>query len=108
MLITICSASPSGERRCVISISRPGRCAVALVGSASIGCAAFLNSSNAQLLCRLEHDLHALEAKIGDEVPVLVLDPEAALRTLERGFGVLAAELGCFLVIRLGGVLILR
>jgi hypothetical protein len=50
MLIEISSASPSGDRRCVISIARPGKCAVALVGSTSDGGAAFSNSNNARLL----------------------------------------------------------
>ena len=48
-----------------------------------------------------------LKAKIGDEVPVFVSDPEAALRALECGLGVLIAELSGFLVVRLGGAFIL-
>src|SRR5262245_42775491 len=46
-LIEMCSASPAGERRCVISISRPGSCAVALVVSKSLACVVLLNSDKA-------------------------------------------------------------
>src|SRR5215470_10336883 len=37
-LMEICSARPSGDWRCTISILRPGRWATALVASVSLGC----------------------------------------------------------------------
>src|SRR5262249_49237981 len=48
-LIEISSASPSGERRCTISTSRPGRCAVARVASSSLGWLVPLNSDTGRL-----------------------------------------------------------
>jgi hypothetical protein len=49
-LIDICSASPSSDRRWTISISRPGRRAVALVASISGCCVGLSRSDNAHLL----------------------------------------------------------
>jgi hypothetical protein len=48
-LIDICSASPPGDRRWRISISRPGRRAVALVASISGCCAEFSRLDNVRL-----------------------------------------------------------